>query len=669
MVEWLALIPMVLLLFLGWTVCGFAMLASVGVRQAKWYLASPVAASCFFGIVSLLSAALGWSLLLLGGCLAVALCVRVLLSGLLERHAGIPSPWDTARHAWDDVRHLQPAKACWACATIVGTAVAVFVLVARSCGSVDLVLQGYDMPFHLSVVRHIVDTANASPIGAGSVMGTPTAIYPDLWHANVALVALTFGLTIPQGAWIVLLAITMLVLPCSVVLLVDVLFDEVRGPSFCLAGVLAVCGTSSPLYFLAFGPVLSNLYGLIMLPAAIAFACAEGKLRIPRASRWACNLMMFGALCFAHPNVGMTYLVLMLPSLVANAAGPARKVALACAYGAGWVLCMRSPLFARTVNCQDRVKAGVLAGQNFCAELHLDYEALSPHRWLPILVTLFVVGVAVAAAAATRKRWRRSWFLVSVSIIMAQVICSMFPENGFSKAFTGFWYRDYDRLDTIFGFLLAFVIGAIPELVVRRMARCASLSGRARVTVASLIVAACGLWSLMVAVEGARARGMELNDQTVSAYCLGAPTMLNDRYSKFCERVKEVVGDSGVLNSDNDASVWMYPMFGINAQLKGRCANQVSPMDDELYTLIRLVDAYGTDTSEGEAARHAARSLGVQYVVRMSGAPIVTTKFKPDGTIDYQAADAITRVDDHTPGFEPVLEEDGMRLWRLAHPE
>lgn len=669
MIGWLALIPAVIFMCLAWTVCGFAMLAAVGVRQAKWYLASPAAACCFFGLISLLSTVFGWSFLLLGCCLLIALATRLLLDKPLATRFNFPTLKDTVSEVWADARHLQPDKAFWGTLTIVGSACAVFVIIASSCGGTDLVPQNYDMPFHLSALKRIMDTAHASPIGAGSVMGDASAIYPDLWHANAALAATTFGLTIQQSTWVTLLAITMFVLPCSVILLTDVLFRQTHGVSFCLVALLTVCGQCSPISFITFGPVLSNLYGLSILPAAIAFASAGEQLRIPIGSRCLCNLMMFGGLCFAHPNIGIAYLVLILPYLVVNVTGLVKKAALVCALVVGWFLCMRSSLFFRTINCLDRVPDDILAGKSFFSDLGLNYEVLSTQQWFPLLATLLIVGIAIAVAALTHKRWKQSWYLVSVSILIAQVACSAFPENGFTKAFTGFWYRDFFRFATISGFFLAFIVGAIPELLAQRIAYAKVLKGSVGLTVAALVFALCGVRAVAVAKQDAKAHRDGLRGVVVDTYNSDDPACLTAERAEFCKRIKDEVGNAGVLNNHNDSSVWLYSLFDINAQANGRPANQVSPMSDELYTLTRFIDTYGEASEEGEATRQAAARLGVEYVVQMSDLADMTTKFTSDGTIDYQPADAITRVNENTPGFELVLESNGMRLWKLVPPQ
>ena len=667
MIGWISLIPTVLIMCLSWTACGFAMLVAVGIQQAKWYLASPAVACCFYGIVSLLTAVFRWSFLLLACCLLVALCIRLLLDKPLAKHFGFPTLKETVWQVATDAQRMHSKKACWALFTLVGLTAVTFVIVASSCGSTSLVIQGYDMPFHLSVVRHIIDTAHASPIGAGSVMGNPTAIYPDLWHANAALATMTFGLSIQQSAWVVLLAIVMFVLPCSIVLLVDVLFSELGGPSFCLVGLLAVCGVYSPISFMTFGPVLSNLYGLAILPAAIAFAGAGEKLRIPRASRYLCNLMMLGGLCFAHPNMAITYFVIILPLLIARNAGLGRKLAVICVYGIGWTLCLQSALFARTINCPDRTVESALAGEVICTQLGFDFETLGANQWFPLLASLVIIGTAIAIAAMTHKRWDKSWFLVSVSILMAQAVCSTFPENFITKPFTGFWYRDFYRLVTVCGFFFMFIVGALPELLARRLASSKTLKGSVGVTAAALVFALCGLKVLSVAKQEAKTHCSKLNHLVVESYSLDSQESLNAEHSEFCKRVKDVVGDSGVLNNYRDSSVWMYSLYNINAQLKGRSANQISPMSDELYTLVCLIDTYGTDSKEGEATRKAAKSLGVEYVAQMSDMVNLTTKFTPDGMIDYTIADAILRIDENTPGFDLVLEGNGMRLYKLAY--
>lgn len=127
-----------------------------------------------------------------------------------------------------------------------------------------------------------------------------------------------------------------------------------------------------------------------------------------------------------------------------------------------------------------------------------------------------------------------------------------------------------------------------------------------------------------------------------------------------------MVGESAVLNNHNDASVWLYPVYGVNALAKGLPANQMGDMDADYRLLVTSVDRYGADDDEGEAVRQAAGRLGVEYLVQMGLAPDSVSEFDAGSAISYVCHDAENRVAEGMPGFELILEEDGMRLWKLG---
>ena len=82
--------------------------------------------------------------------------------------------------------------------------------------------QGIDTPFHLNLVRQIIDSGDGSPFSVRGLMGEGTGFYPQIWHALAALVAEATGLPVIEAANALNFAIVVLAWPIGVLLVVHV---------------------------------------------------------------------------------------------------------------------------------------------------------------------------------------------------------------------------------------------------------------------------------------------------------------------------------------------------------------------------------------------------------------------------------------------------------------
>ena len=211
----------------------------------------------------------------------------------------------------------------------------------------DHLVQQYDNPFHFSVVRHILDTGNASPVGAGSVMGLAAAVYPDVWHALTALLILLFGLDFQVAGWIVVLAFVGFISPIG---FHDLYLRLQRNPSRCgevLSVVLPVVLPLSALEFSYWGSLFANVLGLCALPAALVMVLdafdRDTSISVPM--RIFGVLIAFAVVGFCHPNTVfvlgifcLLYLIQIFPSVGAKLFGLASALAL-------WIACCFLPMF------------------------------------------------------------------------------------------------------------------------------------------------------------------------------------------------------------------------------------------------------------------------------------------------------------------------------------
>ncbi len=134
--------------------------------------------------------------------------------------------------------------------------------------------QGIDTPFHLNLVRQILDSGDGSPFSVRALMGESSGFYPQIWHALAALIAEATRLPVVEAANALNLAIVAVAWPLGVLLLVYV----VIGPNMVAllsAGVASAGFFAFPFTVIQsqksdFGPLFPYMLAVTFLPPLIA---------------------------------------------------------------------------------------------------------------------------------------------------------------------------------------------------------------------------------------------------------------------------------------------------------------------------------------------------------------------------------------------------------------
>ena len=492
----------------------------------------------------------------------------------------------------------------------------------------DHLVQQYDNPFHFSAVRHILDTGNASPVGAGSVMGSATAIYPDVWHALTALLVMLFGLDIQTAGWIVVLAFVGFIAPIG---FHDLYLRLQRNPSRCgevLSVVLPVFLPLSALEFSYRGSLYANVLGLCVVPAALVTVLdafdRDASISIP--------MRTFG--------------VRLIGFIAALAL---------------WIVCCFLPMFSRTINCADRIGAGTEKGMAVFSKLHLDYSFLVSHEWVLWAVLAICAVCVVVAGVRNQSESQALPYLLGIILLVGLSFVALFPQTLLAKYAVVFWYRDFKRLLVTMLFMGSLLVSLVVDkafaFISHRLVEHRSLQRVPQIAVSAAVI-------LIVGATGFRYYQACLSPTGDCINGVGYAQM-SDEDRSFFSKVSKVVGEDVVLNNYNDSSVWLYSLYHVNALIKGRPANQITSMSDDLFTAVRGISQAGSGSSEGVKVRASLRKLKVRYYLQFEGMQNTTTKFMPSGQIDYQSAGDDGVVSNGTPGFEKVLSDGRYTLYKL----
>lgn len=133
----------------------------------------------------------------------------------------------------------------------------------------DALAQMPDAPFHLVAVQHLVMAASGSPWHSGEALWyVPGSFYPGGFHSLAATAALWTGVDVDVACHAVLLVLTAVAWPLSLVLLARTVLPR-SGWAYLGAGVLVIATCYSTLALLPVGAAWANAASASLLPALL----------------------------------------------------------------------------------------------------------------------------------------------------------------------------------------------------------------------------------------------------------------------------------------------------------------------------------------------------------------------------------------------------------------
>ena len=138
----------------------------------------------------------------------------------------------------------------------------------------------------------------------------------------------------------------------------------------------------------------------------------------------------------------------------------------------------------------------------------------------------------------------------------------------------------------------------------------------------------------------------------------------------FVERARNALPAGAlVINQPHDGSTFAYGLDGLNTYYRHI---DVGSDTTESQILRSSLDTIATDAE----VREAARKAGVDYVLQLDQGTDPSEIDDPESTdgrtwllqtdeSSWRNFDGINRITDETPGFEPVMSEGDMRIYRI----
>lgn len=533
----------------------------------------------------------------------------------------------------------------------------------------NAVSKTYDAPWHLSIIRHILDTGNASTLKAGIVDPTVGSyFYPASWHGLVAMAVQATPASVPTGVNATVLAVMAVAWPLSMVAMTRTVLKANASTTF-VTLVLSGAFVAFPARFETYGILYANQYGYALLPALLA----AGVLLFRTDTTLLARLLLVGTAlvgtAIAQPNGIFTAILLLLPFAIGvvhrwarerHPGSSIRSLAITTAFvllvGVVWVGVEASSFMHRTVSVDWSPFEGL--GRSI-GDVLSQGTMLQDPAWL---VAGFVLAGMVLAWF--KARWLLGAY--ALACLCYVITASYFFANNlseFRKAATGYWYHDSWRLSA------TIVLVALPlaVLAVTCLADLIARLAKDRAP-AQLLAAGAGIIGILVMAGALASPAVHQNEDSLQKVSPMQPARtrgwltfaINQPKVDFMARVKEIVGSAPVANDPFDGSAYGYGLVGLNTFYKSYIGNWM-----------------GTPSVDQDLIRNSLSSLTPDVCAALQREHITYVMIMGRTGRDIFGVNFDRRINGERPGwaglnvvgfkgFTPILSEPLYRLYKIA---
>lgn len=550
----------------------------------------------------------------------------------------------------------------------VGLMVGLYVFVKPLDGP-ECFTQTYDDITHLALVRSFAETGNWSVLTATTSPEfsdyAAGGYYPAAFHLIAAMTVNAIGVSVPLATNATCYIISSLMFPLACLALLHALFPN-NKMTIIVGSIACICSVSFPWYFLIYGKLSANLLGFALFPAIAAcfisaFSKEQKGINIQYFALFVIGLF---SCVFTQPNVVFTLMVFLLffwlhkiTHLPSEQYSKTRKSIFTCGllaiFSAVWWAFLSLPFMQGTVSF---VWPSVSSTSQALADV-----AFSGTPYIPNAIALSALA-SIGVFYAFKRR--ENLWLIGPCVLMAitYIVCAS-SDSCLKNILGGFWYTDQNRLTamlTIFEIPLiclgaSFLLNKIKKVaLISADGTCARLS----VGFSSLILLA------VIFCPSFAFRGIGNVDtpfgsfrQNVNAiYSASSDSaLLNKSEEAFVAKAAQITGYAKVINSPYDGSVYAYQAYGMHTYYRS-----AQPPQETDRSLIRL---HLNEYESNENVKAAVDSLGAEYLILLEPQEETGALFPTYKESDWKGVDS---VNDDTPGFEIVLAEGNMRLYKIV---
>lgn len=550
--------------------------------------------------------------------------------------------------------------------------------------------QGWDNVHHLPAIQTYAQSGVWNPLFSSSYapsevtpyVSSTYAFYPSAWHILCASVMSALGVSAPLSINCVNAVLIGIVFPVS-------MYGALRAISnndrlVMLFGSLLASGIPAcPWNYVIYGPLYPNLLSMVLVPIVMAeFITAlksiSNRDNLRAISYGILTVLSAGAVALAHPNGVFTLIVFLAPYLtywlfqelggrkVRNSARTTAVIGLWIAIAGFWIACYRHPAFNGIVNT-------TWASISSTTQSIVDALLLSVVNH-PAQIAVFFLLIPGVLYLLTHQAYR--WVLVAYVTCSLMYIFDAGTDCLIKNWLTGFWYTDYHRTGAMLG-LIAIVVASFGAAgLIRAFSRLTSINRHESTSFPLKKALTPGILYLLLGI-GIYIGSFTLkgigNIQTPFGYQAQEFAYQNNyeliyydiltiEEQEFAKRALSLIPDDAtIINNPNDGSIFLYPLYGTKLYYR----NCIVPGINSESTSSQNIRLHLSSVATSNEVQVAIRNAGALYVLQLDAG-----ERQDEFRINYQIYDpsnwaGINSIDEYTPGFTVIYEENDMCLYRI----
>ena len=548
--------------------------------------------------------------------------------------------------------------------------------------SADSFFQAYDNIFHLDVIRSFINSGDWSLLTV-TLYETATfnpplpggSFYPAGWHVLCALLVSALNVPITLSANAINFIFAFVIFPIGILLLFKTIFKDNQA-LILLGSIISLAFASFPWGFLTFGPLYPNLTSFALLSLVITAFIKILSQNEQLANRlfWVILFIIgIGALAVTQPNAVFSAGIFLAPYCVYRIFLAAKEkfgslpksilcatcfVLFVCVFW--WILYNASFMQATLSQLYPKYYTKPEAIIHF---LLLWFRDSSPNYLLAILV--------VAGGLFTLKYRKYLWLSFSYGIagILYLVDASCVDVSFIKNLLTGFWYSDIYRMEGMLG-LFGIPLAVLGTYAIYNLSLNFYMENRAfnkprdnfkcRILLSAILV---GVILLYLPVSWPiTTQFYKVYSNIYNNYNLSSGTILSSDEKDFLKEVKEIVGDSLVINLPDDGSAFAYPIENINTYYRNTRTYGTSSESNESKTIRNDLNLVATNPD----VQYSLNAINAEYILLLDQgtSDSMPCLFTWDWYSDLWGG--ISAIDDNTPGLTLILSSQDMRLYKIG---
>lgn len=548
-----------------------------------------------------------------------------------------------------------------------------------------------DNSYHITRIADMASKGNFSALDASFYIGivperqvfdTSAGFYPEGFHIVAALTQILTGTSTAVAENATIFTFSALLYALGISGLMQILFGANSRPA--LLGALLTCAcVMFPFRLLTVNGFYPFVSGLACVPSCITlFLLCFGKKPLrPRLRFLFLLLPSLIGLAFLHPGACLAAGAMLVPYIIlqlvpqlsepwsSKRLHPRRCVAFVQVISAmllaiAWMLVYMAPVMSSVVSYSWDWHVSPIQALYLVFSLGLRLELPS---W-PLAFLVFV-GL-IRSFSSKRTAWVGTTYLFMAFIFVVDASAT----GGLRHLIAGFWYTDPERISAFVALwsipLAAIGLDSLCAIASRMISGKTDPSRYNYLLSASLLVSAFFVLNFLPnhQVYGGHAFTPFGVTRAQLARVANGGDALNytPQEESFVEKALQAIPEgSTVANIPYDGSVFAHPFNDLNTLYRANTSVPSSTESEESQKIRKQLK----DIHSDETVREAADTLGLRYVLilgteeyALSSDGILSSTYNAFCVDDWKGLLDIT---DDTPGFEVVLADGDMRLYKI----